>query len=93
MDSTYVVRDYKSHEYDCVALSITSPKICADLLKNFNITNNKSLTLISPELPPELIDAFIIGYIDGDGSIGLYNSENTQKFLRISILGTINMCN
>ena len=91
MESNYIIRDYKSHEYDCVALTISSPKMCEDLLLNFNITSNKSLTLNHPNLSDDLTDAFIIGYIDGDGSIGLYESKK-QKALQISLLGTISMC-
>lgn len=92
MESNYVIRDYKSHEYDCVAITITSSKICNDLLVNFNITDNKSLTLIHPNLSNNLIDAFIIGYIDGDGMIGLYDAEK-QKSLKLSLLGTLSLCN
>ena len=92
MKSNYIIRDYKSHGYDCVGLRITSSKICNDLLLNFNITDNKSLTLNHPNLSSDLIDAFIIGYIDGDGTMGLYKSKK-QKSLQISLLGTISMCN
>ena len=90
-NSNYIIRDYKSHGHDCVSITIMSPKICNDLLLNFNITDNKSLTLIHPNLENELIDAFIIGYLDGDGSIGLYESKK-QKSLQISLLGTYSIC-
>lgn len=39
----------------------------------------------------ELIDAFICGYIDGDGSIGLYK-KGDYRYLRISMLGTKSVC-
>lgn len=91
-NSENVIREYKSNSKDCVALQITSEQFCKDLFINFNITPNKSLTLSPPEnLTNELKDAFIIGYIDGDGSIGLYKSKK-QKSLQISILGTLQMC-
>lgn len=57
-----------------------------DLRNNFNITQRKSLTLIPPNLTDEeLIKAFIIGYIDGDGSI---SEEKTGNRESISIVGT-----
>lgn len=61
------------------------------MYKNFNITPRKSLTLLPPNLSDtNLIDAFICGYIDGDGSIFLYknNVRNIQDSLSISIVGT-----
>lgn len=91
--SESIIRDYKSHGFDCVGLNILSEKICLDLKNNFNILNKKSLILMPPKLDDiELIDAFIIGYIDGDGSIGLYNCEKQQS-MQITILGTFEMCN
>jgi len=45
-------------------------KLILDLYTNYNITQNKSKTLLPPNLQnDQLIDAFIVGYIDGDGSI------------------------
>ena len=75
-------------------INITSQKISDDLYKNFNITPKKSLTLLPPNITDErLIDAFICGYIDGDGSISLYKNHirNIQDSLSISMLGTYEM--
>lgn len=90
-DSNYKIKNYKSNGCDCVGLAITSAKICQDLKNNFNITDRKSLTLIHPNLTTDLSDSFIVGYIDGDGTIGLYNSKK-QKSLSLSLLGTTDMC-
>lgn len=70
---------------DTVSIQITSNKICDDLENNFNITQRKSNTLEPPyTLNNEvLIKSFIRGYIDGDGSIGVY-----RGYGRLSILGT-----
>lgn len=67
---------------------INSQKVKDDLLKYFNITEKKSLTL----KPPKLLSfnrklAFIAGYIDGDGSI--YTQHG--KLPTIEILGTYEM--
>ena len=75
-------------------IHITSQKISDDLYKNFNITPKKSLTLLPPNIIDEkLIDAFICGYIDGDGSIVMYKSKtrHIQESLSISMLGTYEM--
>lgn len=75
-------------------LNITSQKITDDLYKNFNITPRKSLTLLPPNISyPNLIDSFICGYIDGDGSIYISKSttRDVQDSLVIFILGTYEM--
>lgn len=62
-------------------------KLRQDLLEKFNITPRKSLTLKPPDkLTIEQSLAFIIGYIDGDGCIGISNGR-----LYIRIVGTYSM--
>lgn len=79
-------------KFETCSIAITSSEICYTLFNNFNITPKKSLTLLPPFLYNEdLIDSFIIGYIDGDGSIGIHN-RNNKKFLRISVIGTFEIC-
>lgn len=78
-------------------LNITSSKICGDLSKNYNLKQNKSLTLLPPPITNNILkDSFIIGYIDGDGCI-FYNNrpnlERQQSILGISIIGTIELLN
>ena len=58
--------------------------ICKDLMKNFNITPRKSLTLKPPKgLTKRQALAYIVGYIDGDGCIS--QQHNKPK---LSIIGT-----
>lgn len=88
-----IKRVYKDEEktFNTSTLSITSQKIVDDLYVNFNITPRKSLTLLPPNISePNLIDAFICGYIDGDGSVSLYKNHkrNVQDSLAIAMLGT-----
>ena len=56
-------------------------QVCYDLENIFNIVPNKSLTLKYPfELElwsKDLIKAFIIGYIDGDGCIKFCKRDKT----------------
>jgi hypothetical protein len=64
-------------------------KILESLKTHFNIIPRKSLVLEPPNLKNEkLIKAFIKGYIDGDGSIGVCNDKNS---IRITIAGTKEM--
>ena len=91
--NNYIKKIYKNEEkiFESSQLYITSQKISDDLYKNFNITPRKSLTLLPPNLSDtNLIDAFICGYIDGDGCVYLYknNVRNIQDSLSISIVGT-----
>ena len=66
-------------------------EIAKDLKRHFNIVPAKSLILQSPNInfnDKNLIDSYIIGLIDGDGTIGFRNLKNKQKALYISLIGT-----
>ncbi len=64
--------------------------IIKDLNEKYNITTKKSLTLEPPNLKDDQALAFIIGYIDGDGSI-CYRSRDNH--LIIGLVGTFNVLN
>lgn len=73
-------------------INIFSKKIVNDLNNNFNITPRKSLTLKPPNnLDKDCTEAFIKGYIDGDGCFYLAKDyhRGTGNFIpHLSILGT-----
>lgn len=73
-------------------VSIGSNKLCEDLYKNFNIVPRKSLTLKPPKnLTNKQALAYIIGYIDGDGSIFYMKRKHFNKiykYLRLDVIGT-----
>ena len=75
------------------SIIVLSPKICEDLKQNFNITPRKSLTLLPPEVTDKtMIDAFIVGLIDGDGTVSytkkiLKDGRQSDRFF-ISLIGT-----
>lgn len=73
-----------------VCINIHSAKIVEDLAW-FKITNRKTLTLEPPPLNGEQALAFLVGYIDGDGCIGIEKLKNERTRLRLSIIGTYNM--
>ncbi|MFS0514809.1 hypothetical protein ACEYW6_08790 [Nostoc sp. UIC 10607] len=75
-------------------LRINSKQICDDLIGRFNITPNKSLTLEPPVLDNEqLIKAFIIGLIDGDGGVNLFKVKGKVNSIEIDLTGTIEVLN
>lgn len=77
----------KSNGFDVCSVKYQSKNIVRDLTNNFNITERKSLTLEPPNIiDTNLIDSFIIGYIDGDGCIML-----KDKYTQIQIVGTKEM--
>ena len=90
--SNYKISEFLTKKkYKSCSITIVSSNICKQLLNKYNITPNKSLTLLPPNLTKDiLIDSFIIGYIDGDGC----TQTNIYKngCLIISILGTLSMC-
>lgn len=62
-----------------------------DLQKYWNITENKSLTLTAPSFNDlNLSLAYILGIINGDGTIGIQKTGNKNYFY-IRLLGTRNL--
>jgi hypothetical protein len=69
--------------FNAYRLTVCSKNI-SDALINLGCVQNKSLKLKFPtKVPYELINHFMRGYFDGDGSIGCYSNS-----LRFSVLGT-----
>lgn len=77
-------------------MCITSEKICADLHRNFNITNRKAKTLKPPySLTAKKSLAFIKGLLDGDGCVrknknALYLDFNGTKEVIMWIKDVLN---
>lgn len=93
ISATYSVKDGNSHGYPISSIHFSSKQICCDLETNFNIVPNKSLIASPPKLEKiEYIDSFIMGLIDGDGTIGLQKHKNTQDRFYISLVGTKEIC-
>ena len=93
IEATYSIKDGDSHGYPISSIHFTSQQLCNDLKVNFNIVPNKSLIATPPNLnKTEFIDCFIMGLIDGDGSIGLQKRKNKQSGFYISLVGTKDIC-
>ena len=76
---------------ESVKLIITNKKIINDLSYNFNIIPNKSLILEPPtNLSYENSLAYIVGNIDGDGTIRIRKDRN---ILCMKFVGTVKLLN
>lgn len=52
-------------------IRVTSPRMVAALAEHYGVTQRKTATLGRPNLAGERAAAFLRGYIDGDGCVGL----------------------
>lgn len=96
LNSNSKIREVKNHKSiiaDQIIISTTkgftvcSKQIYEDLMKNFCIIPNKSLTLKFPKHLSKhpLIHHFIRGYFDGDGSWTIRNPNSKNKQSKINI--------
>lgn len=82
------VFDYKGPIYEkfrdngkiSYSLRICDPVIFKDL-ENLGVTERKSLTLVPPLIPKNLLRHFIRGYFDGDGSVSLRNIKYPSRLI------------
>lgn len=96
LESDYKIYDGISKEqFEYSSINITSDQIVKDLQNNFNIIPNKSLIYIPPIFKnKEFEDCFVMGLIDGDGTIGY--TKRTEKDINsfyISFVGTLESVN
>jgi intein/homing endonuclease len=82
-------RNKKWNDSKIVKLSITSKQMVEDL-RRFNVVPNKSLTYDLPEwiIDHPLLNHFIRGYVDGDGSFWI-SSDVDKNNLTFSLRGTV----
>lgn len=85
----FLKSDHVIHEYannTTVDLTIASEKLCKFLNEHFNIINKKSLVLLPPtNLTLDQRLSYIVGYIDGNGSIFFENNKYLVLSVRASI--------
>ena len=94
LESDYVIYEGEKDGFINSSINIISSTMCSDLERNFNIIPNKSLIYCPPDLNDSFLDCFIMGLIDGDGTIGFSKrKEGTQDSLYISIVGTYDTVN
>ena len=83
-------------KFTAASIVVNSDKMCRDLELNFNITPQKSLTLVPPHIEDKaLLDAFITGLLDGDGTISFVKKKlkggDYSERLFVSLIGTKEM--
>lgn len=84
--STYPI--YTNDKINSHTITITNQTV-VNILKNYNILPNKTLTYkLSDNIPNNMLKYFIQGYIDGDGCIGIYDNGKGVKSLIVTIVGT-----
>ena len=89
MNTTAIIQDYiafegYSNQTPMSKIVINSKKLSQDL-SDKGIVPNKSLVLKPPKISVEFYKPYILGYFDGDGSIGKSSQYNNYLF---SIQGT-----
>lgn len=72
----------KEYVSNAKTLLINSKKMVEDLINN-GCYQNKTKTIKFPNLNPEFIPSFILGYFDGDGCI-TQSTTKTKKYFRIT---------
>jgi len=86
-------KNYKWKRNNLYRLSITSNKLCDDLIK-LGCYPRKTETCQFPteeQVPKNLINHFIRGLMDGDGFISVQYKNKTPLF-SFGIVGTLNIC-
>lgn len=72
---------------DAHTIHVSSEEMVKDLA-GCGIMERKSLIIKFPDIPKlENMKSYIIGYIDGDGSIGVYDNGKGSNYLCISFVG------
>jgi len=84
--SDYPIYHNKKYNYHC--LTITDSDV-VKILNEYNILPNKTLKYVIPnKINKTYFNYFLQGYIDGDGSVGVYDNGKGVKTLTISLVGT-----
>lgn len=77
-----------SRHKNSYGITITSKRLVERLLY-YGVFQRKSLSYTFPRnLPIEYFRDFLRGYIDGDGSVGVYNVGRSPQLLVVSFVGT-----
>ncbi len=75
-------REKRPNSMPTARLAINCRKWAKDLETNFNIIERKTKRLIPPNLNNDLLYfSFLLGYIDGDGTIHLANRQGKQELM------------
>lgn len=73
---------------DAHKIHVTSRKMCKDLDLIYDVAPAKTYKYRGPSNHARMTSAFIRGYVDGDGSVGVYSAGNSPRLLTITFVGT-----
>lgn len=80
--------------YNSFSVVITSKRWQNALKDNFGLTPKKSLTLEYPTIKDfDCKLSFMVGLIDGDGTVGFYKKKGVKKVALVFLCGTYSMVN
>jgi hypothetical protein len=69
-------------------ITITSPSMVTALAEYYGIGPRKTRTLRWPDLAGSRAAAFLRGYVDGDGTLGVYRVSRAKAMLNVAMVGT-----
>lgn len=80
LGSNRAIKDYKNEYTGASELRITSKEMCQDLFEKFNIVPRKSKIYTFPNFIKQhkLVNHFMRGYFDGDGSFYIQKQSNEK---------------
>lgn len=87
LSSNYPISKSETIGKDAFEIIFTSKKI-VDVLEKYNIVRNKTYSYTLPEIPDKYFNAFLAGYIEGDGCITILNNGLDCNYLCVSFVGT-----
>lgn len=89
-----ICQSLRDNKFTHSRIVISCPQWTNDLKEYYNIVPNKSKRLAPPNLTDEYLKfCYLIGYIDGDGTISLNKKENSLTIRFLSCSGEIiNWC-
>ena len=87
LNSTYPIRKEKTSRRDSFGIMFSSVKLVG-VLEQYNIVRNKTLSYTLPDIPEQYFNAFLTGYIEGDGCMTLSKNKADTVYLSVSFVGT-----
>lgn len=81
------IRTHKTCAKDAHSIHFSSKEL-KEILCKYNIVPKKSLTFSMKNIREDMVKYFMLGYIEGDGSITIQKNRNGSKYLSIETIGT-----
>lgn len=76
----YFIKKKEEHHRNQICLSFTSKIIVSELKKLGVVENKANIINAIPNIEHKFLNSFILGYFDGDGTIGIDKRSNAPNF-------------